>query len=258
MTKGPHSRCRDAARGLLPASGRRPWTVVIPFKGGQSAKSRLASGSVGDLPIGAAMRHDIAVAFLCDTIAAAQSVPDIGSVIVVSSDPALITAVPDIIILADPGKGLNAAVAKGLEWSWSSSPDDPVAVMTGDLPCLLPADLAFGLNLARHHQLGMVADLNGSGSTMISMLGGVRGRPHFGEHSREAHMQAGHALLHVSPESTLRADVDTIQDLSRAIQRGIGQRTRQVLSGLRKPQLTEAIAADITPFGSTSHSAAAS
>jgi 2-phospho-L-lactate guanylyltransferase len=146
-----------------------------------------------------------------------------------------VATIPDIILLADPGQGLNAAVARGIAWARSVAPGNPVAALTGDLPCLLSEDLAAGLEAARRHRLAVVPDRSGTGSTMISALSGVPVTPHFGAQSCRAHVLAGHRPLTVPGFSTLRADVDTLEDLDQALRRGVGQHTRAV--GPRSPAL---------------------
>lgn len=203
----------------------QPWTLVVPFKGGTAAKSRLgnASEELGGLEAG--LRRRLALAFLQDTLAAMAAVDDVGCIVVVSSDPDAAHGVSGIFVVEDPGNGLNAAVASGIEWARTRNAHSPVAVLTGDLPCLRPDDLAAALDMARGVPLGLVPDREGTGSTMISALPGVRVSPHFGLDSCRLHRLAGHALLPVSAISTIRHDVDTTPDLLRALQHGAGEST---------------------------------
>lgn len=203
-----------------------PWTIVVPFKGGLTAKSRLSQACGETKGLRPEGRHQLALAFLRDTVAAAAAVPAVAHLVVVSSDPGVATAIPDATVLADPGRGLNAAVAAGIEWARSLAPDGPVAALTGDLPCLRPLDLSAALELAREHPLGVVPDRHGTGTTLITAQPGVPVTPRFGPHSCEAHTRADHTALPVPATSTLRQDVDTIADLAWALRRGVGQHTR--------------------------------
>ena len=198
-----------------------PWTIVVPFKGGTAAKSRLG-GASGLEP---ELRHRLALAFLLDTVSAVNAVDDVGCVVVVSSDPRIAVALPGVALVEDPGKGLNAAAASGIEWARAWDAHSPVAVLTGDLPCLHPHDLAAALRLARGIPLCVVPDREGSGTTMISALPGTPITPNFGIDSCRLHRLAGHSVLPVPTNSTIRQDVDTTADLLRALQRGAGVST---------------------------------
>lgn len=205
------------------------WTLIVPFKGGSGAKSRLGQNEAGLSFWGADPRRRLALAFLADTVAAVRAVPEVTGLIVVSSDPAVRSALPGTVCLDDPGKGLNAAIEAGLSLARSRNPHGAVAAMTGDLPALTARDLALALVLAGGHPLALVPDRECSGSTLISARPGVEISPRFGSGSRRAHVLAGHAVLPIPRTSTLRSDVDTPEDLGRALRAGVGEHTRAAL-----------------------------
>jgi 2-phospho-L-lactate/phosphoenolpyruvate guanylyltransferase len=217
----------------VPAGPSKPWTVVVPFKGGLEAKSRLGHGAHATPGLRPDVRSRLALAFLADTVTAAHAVPEVADIVVVSSDPALLTAIPDIILVADPGHGLNSAVTAGVEWAGRHVPHRPVAALTGDLPCLLPGDLAAALAAAGQHPRSMVPDCHGTGTTMVTAQPGQELIPRFGPGSCRAHTLAGHTLLPIPGTSTLRLDVDTVEDLNRALRHGTGHHTRSTM--LRPP-----------------------
>ncbi|MGD6979047.1 MULTISPECIES: 2-phospho-L-lactate guanylyltransferase [Citricoccus] len=200
------------------------WTVVVPFKGGSMAKSRLGHASEGRPGLHPEQRRRLALAFLRDTVVAARAAEEVGRVVVVSADPAVHTMLPGVTVVADPQRGLNAAVEAGLAWARDHHPV-PVAALTGDLPCLSPRDLSAALDLARRVSLGLVPDKEGSGSTLITAAPGAGITPRFGPGSSQAHRRAGHAVLPVRADSSLRQDVDTVSDLHRALERGAGLAT---------------------------------
>ncbi|MEW1811927.1 2-phospho-L-lactate guanylyltransferase [Pseudarthrobacter phenanthrenivorans] len=209
------------------------WWVVVPYKGGPHGKSRLQS-QYGSQQLGPALRRDLALGFLQDTVAAAAAAANVAHIIVVSSDPTVdVLNDPKVEVLPDPGQGLNGAVKTGFAFSRSSG-QVPVAAIAADLPCLTVGDLEETLVVARRHPLAVVSDRQGTGSTLISARPGVEVLPRFGHRSYEAHLQAGHRPLAIPGGSTLRFDVDTIEDLAIAIRRGVGAYTRGVLlsSGL--------------------------
>lgn len=183
------------------------WFVVIPVRGTATAKSRLAIADPGAMAI--AMAHD--------TVEAVLAAPGVTGVLVVTSDEAA-TAFDDLdafILTEDPG-GLDAAVAHGLDTARDfGEPGRGTAVMLGDLPALLPAELGAALDAARAHPRAMVADAVGTGTTLITAADGVDHEQHFGEGSAALHEGAGYVPLPLPADSGLRSDVDTVDDLER-------------------------------------------
>lgn len=202
--------------------GALGWSVVVPFKGGPAAKSRLGLDTAQHAGLPPAPRRQLALAFLRDTVMAVAALKDVRRIIVVSSDQAATTALPGVMVVADPGNGLNAAISFGIECARSRDAGSPVAVLTGDLPCLRKGDLEAALELARAVPLGVVPDCQGTGSTLVTALPGMRVVPRFGVGSFQAHRHGGHVILPVAADSTVRQDVDTVADLDRALQRGAG------------------------------------
>jgi 2-phospho-L-lactate guanylyltransferase len=200
---------RGLAAGLALAGGSAPrWSIVIPFKGGVGAKSRFASAFGAD-------RQRIALAFLRDTVAAVADVDAVDRVILVSAEPLLHEALLpfEVEVVADPGGGLNAAVAAGVTHAQNLAPESFAAVLVGDLPALKGADLAAALDLAVEaarggHPLGFVADKDGTGTTAVTAAPGATASTRFGLGSRESHAAAGFVELAVPGASSLHLDID--------------------------------------------------
>lgn len=202
------------------------WAVIVPVKGRAGGKSRL-----GDVPD----RELLAEAFALDTVAALVAASAVTRVYVVTSAGA--TAAPFEALGAhivheehtarDP---LNAAIARGLEAARRADPDADRAVFTGDLPALTPADVNEALRLAAAHERSMVADEEGTGTTVLLALAGVPMMPRFGEGSRAAHVGDGHVPLAIEATARIRRDVDTPDNLAEALRLGVGARTRAVLA----------------------------
>jgi 2-phospho-L-lactate/phosphoenolpyruvate guanylyltransferase len=228
MTSG--GSAPPSSKGALscPPGQGAMWSLIVPFKGGDDAKSRL-QGDEGLGKIRPGLRRQLALGFLRDTVAEAAASASVERIIIVSSDPGAVIDAAKIQMLPDPGLGLNAAIEAGFVLARSLRSGNPVAAVTADLPCLTTADLEYALHCAEHRPLSVVADRQGTGTTMISALPGAPVHPLFGHGSRDAHLLAGHSLLPVPQSSTLRADVDTLDDLAAAVQRGVGDRTRTVL-----------------------------
>lgn len=184
------------------------WTIVIPVKGTSAAKSRLGGGD------------HLAVAIAADTVEAARAVARV----IVVTDPAAAEHFTGVEIVADPGRGLGAAVSAGI----SAAGDGPVAVMLGDLPALTPDELRDALRVAEQQPKSMVPDAEGEGTTLITALDPADHAPAFGPGSRAAHGAAGYRELTVGPG--LRSDVDTPEQLA-ALAGRLGPKTTAALAG---------------------------
>jgi len=202
---------------------RDGWTVVIPVKPAALGKTRLS--------VVAADREALARAIALDTIAAAAATARVTRVLVVTDDTevrAQITPWPAVDVIAEGDvRGLDAAIARGAE---AAGVGAPRAALLGDLPALIPADLDAALKLAGEVERGLVPDAEGTGSTLVTARPGAVWVSAFGEDSAARHRLLGCTDLAVPRESTLRRDVDTAAQLSRAVALGVGPRTAAVLA----------------------------
>lgn len=207
------------------------WSVVIPVKVLAHAKSRL-TGLTGP------RRADLALAMAADTVAAASAADQVATVLVVTDDPAVASAVAGLgaVVLADsPAAGLNEALAHGAQYSRAYWPERGCAGLAADLPALRPAELSRALIAAGRLGQAFVPDADRTGTTMYAAAAGIAFRPLFGIASRARHVAAGAAELDLADLDGLRRDVDTVDDLRRAAALGLGPRTRAALSGGEDP-----------------------
>ena len=223
--------------------------VVVPFKGVADAKSRLSAS------FDSARRAELALAFLVDTVSAACAVPAVSSVFVVSNEPELAAhlaaagwaagrADVETRVIADPGGGINAAVASGIALARASAADAWAAALTGDLAALHPSDLAQAFALAEAAgstgaPSTFVPDREGSGTTMVAFAQGVVSPTHFGIGSAAAHTTAGFRPLAIPAESSLRLDIDEADDLERARLLGLGAATLAALDRRVRPRSSD-------------------
>ncbi|MEU4568414.1 2-phospho-L-lactate guanylyltransferase [Micromonospora sp. NPDC023956] len=194
------------------------WTVVVPVKRLDVAKSRLR-GALPGVP-----HESLALALALDTVRAVLGCDAVADLLVVTDDRRVATAVraAGARVLPDaPDAGLNAALRHG-----ARAAGGPVAGLTADLPALLPADLAAALRATadnpgvRH----FVADAPGDGTVLLAAPAGVPLDPRFGVGSAAAHAASG-ALPLAGGWPTLRRDVDTSADLAEAVRLGLGPHT---------------------------------
>jgi 2-phospho-L-lactate guanylyltransferase len=104
--------------------------------------------------------------------------------------------------------------------------------MLADLPCLRTEDLQEALDeaLARGTR-AFVADAAGTGTTLLVSPAGTELGPRFGPQSARAHAASGAAALG-GALSSLRLDVDTTEDLDRAVALRVGPSTSRALVSL--------------------------
>ncbi|MEI3865452.1 2-phospho-L-lactate guanylyltransferase [Microbacterium sp. CCNWLW134] len=198
------------------------WVVVVPVKATTRGKSRLAVDGFD--------RVALARAIALDTVAAAASCPLVSQVIVVTDEATLPLHAADIpglrFVPEGEARGLNAAIAVGME---AAGERMPRAALLGDVPALRGEDLAVALRGAAGVERGVVADAEGTGSTLVTARAGVPWRSAFGEGSFAAHRAMGCVPLEVPSGSTLRRDVDTADQLRDAAAIGLGPRTAAML-----------------------------
>jgi 2-phospho-L-lactate guanylyltransferase len=197
------------------------WAIVIPVKRGKS-RLRQASASVS--------AHDELVrAIQSDTIIAALAVASAAQVVVVAdaasaNDVRALTTDPRLLVLDDPGLGLNTA----LEWaqtqlSGAECLEYAVVALVADLPSLRPDDLAEVLTSAATYERSFVADHAGSGTVLLAAGPGQLLAPMFGTDSAARHVASGAVAL--AAADSVRCDADNVEDLQRCLALGVGSHT---------------------------------
>lgn len=193
----------------------RPVTLLVPVKEGAAAKTRLRA----DVD-----RRELMTAFARDAIAAARQ-SALAEVVVVG-DPSLGDL--GLTVLPDSGGGLNAALRAAARIAAGG----PVAAMLADLPCLRTEELDAALGSALESgERCFVADAAGTGTTLLVAPAGDLD-PRFGVDSARRHFESGARALS-DPLPTLRQDVDTAEDLARAVRLGVGLGTAALLESGR-------------------------
>ena len=123
------------------------WSVVVPVKRPEVAKTRLAD-------LAGARRAELARAFAADTVASALACPDVADVVVVTDDAQTASAVATagaLVVADEPAAGLNAALRHGADLVRRRHPDRYIAALSADLPALRPEELATTLRAASAH-----------------------------------------------------------------------------------------------------------
>ena len=219
------------------------WRLVLPVKEARSAKTRLhAPAQVS--------RADLARAIALDTLQSVCRALPPWDVVTVTSDPVVSPAASALgaRVLADPGAGLNAAIAEGIVAALDPAvrpedtrgelahgaglalvPEGPVAVavLLGDLPALRPQDLLTALAACAEHDRAVVPDHEGSGTVLLTARPGIPLEPRFGSGSAARHAEVATVLTPDLPR--LRQDVDDLAALRAAVALGVGPHTTRAL-----------------------------
>jgi 2-phospho-L-lactate guanylyltransferase len=202
-------------------------SLVIAVKRLAAAKTRLAP------VLSASARERLVLAMLADTVAAATAVPAVGSVTVVTPDPAAAAAAVDLgaRALADPTPdGHPNPLNNALMAAESASPTTNILIIQGDLPALRPAELAGAIAAATHHLRSFVGDRHGTGTSALFAFGTALD-PLFGTDSARRHADSGAVEL-TGDWPGLRCDIDTPDDLAAALSLGVGPATSRVIGNL--------------------------
>jgi 2-phospho-L-lactate guanylyltransferase len=183
--------------------------IVVPLKPARAGKSRLGASEQDVRALGLA------------TVRAAAKTPGVREVVVVTADAATaddLAGMPRTRVVRELApRGLRLAIAAGLATVPRGAPR---AVLLGDIPGLMPADLARVLAEATRHPRCFVADAAGTGTTLVTAAAGLAWRSAFGRASASRHRALGLHRIPVPLRSSLRHDVDTPAQLARVSARG--------------------------------------
>jgi 2-phospho-L-lactate guanylyltransferase len=205
------------------------WTVVLPVKHGEQAKSRLTTPPAVD-------RLALARAIALDSLAAVLACEPVVRLVVVTSDPVVGDAVSGpqgavrVDVVPDPGAGLPSAIRAGLQAAGQLPAGHGVGVLLPDVPALRPDDLAVALGASARHRVAYVPDLEGTGTVLLTGTGHAELNPAFGPRSAARH-EAGGAVRLELDLPRLRRDVDTWEALQQALGLGAGPATTAAAAG---------------------------
>ncbi|MEV8221863.1 2-phospho-L-lactate guanylyltransferase [Dietzia maris] len=206
------------------------WTIVVPVKALERAKSRLVPALTAD------GRRALVVAMAVDVLAACRETPGVARVRVVSADPRVeeLASGAGAEFVDEPartdtrhGDPLNFALDNAL-----ADVPGPVGVVAADLPELRPEHLARILDIAGRHPHATVTDHRGAGTTMAFWTGAPGPRVcRFGVDSAARYRDEGGAvpIAAVGDLAAASRDVDVPEDLARLPGRSVGPATAGAL-----------------------------
>ena len=209
--------------------------LIIAVKRLDAAKTRLASVFAGSAP---GARAEMVLAMLVDTVTAAQAVPAVRAVPVVTPDRTAAEAARAhgahvLVDSTDAGHPdpLNEALRRAEANVRATSAN--VAVLQGDLPALQPRELAQAISAARAHARSYVGDRHGTGTTALFAFGTALDVG-FGSDSARRHRLSGAVEL-TGAWPGLRCDIDTPEDLAAALDLGVGTSTKRMVADAERP-----------------------
>ena len=193
--------------------------VLLPVKPPARGKSRLVG-----LPDGA--RANLARAFALDTAAACLAADRVAEVLVVTDDALFASEVRTLgcaVIPDGVGGDLNGTLVQAAAEAARRWPDLLPVALCGDLPALRPADLDAAVSSVPLGTTAYVEDAVGGVTTLYTAAYDAFG-PRFGTDSAAHHREDG-ATPVPGELTSLRHDVDTIEDLRDVRPLGLGPRT---------------------------------
>ncbi len=202
------------------------YVAVVPVKPPTVGKSRLLGPTDQQ-------RRQLAEAFALDTVAACLRSALVAEVLVATDDAAFSTKFAALGCATIPDgdtNGLNSALRQAVAEARRRWPGLRPVALCADLPALTAADLDAALASASAAP-SFVADAAGTGTTLYSAAYDAFD-PHFGVDSRREHLYAG-AVEIPGELTTLRHDVDDLDDLRAAVSLGVGVETQLLASALK-------------------------
>lgn len=209
--------------------------LIVPLKPPVAGKSRLRG--VPGYPPGERHHAGLVLALAADTLRAATATPGVRRVLVVGTDPDLISELRGlgVEVTGENGeRGLNGALRTGERLLRADDQAATVGALQADLPALRPRDLAAALAESDGRR-AFVADRHETGTTLLLSAPGRPLDPRFGNGSAAAHAGSGALPLDLTAPS-LRSDVDTPADLEHARLLGLGPQTTTLLANAYVPR----------------------
>lgn len=200
--------------------------MVLPVKPPARGKSRLVG--LSDVA-----RSELAAAFALDTVTACLATPQVARVMVATDDVDFsreLTSMGCVAIPDGVAGDLNGTLRQSVAEAGRRWPGLVPVALCADLPALVPDDLAAALSAVVAGEPSFVADTAGLGTTMYTAAYDAF-EPRFGIASRHAHEATGARGL-PGRLTTLRRDVDDLDDLLEALALGVGQHTARVVARL--------------------------
>jgi 2-phospho-L-lactate guanylyltransferase len=181
--------------------------ALVPIKARPECKRRLSGW------LSPSERVDIVQEMVGRVLSALRDAKSIDRIAIVTPQRDLLH--PDVLVLGDPGRGLNSALDSARRELVGRSIDELV-VLHADLPFVTAADIELLVSRGRRTGLALASDTAGSGTNALYLASPAAFRFHFGVDSCRLHLREG-ARLGLAAELVrtrgLEFDLDTGEDL---------------------------------------------
>jgi 2-phospho-L-lactate/phosphoenolpyruvate guanylyltransferase len=181
--------------------------ALVPIKARPDCKGRLSGW------LGPSARLDVVRAMVDRVLAALREARTIDGIAVVTPERDSVPA--DVLVLADPGRGLNAALDSGRHALLACGADELV-VLHADLPLVTAPEVELLVTRGRRTGFALASDTVCTGTNALYLATPGTFRFHFGVDSRRLHLEEA-ARLGLSVELVrargLEFDLDRGEDL---------------------------------------------
>ena len=181
--------------------------ALVPVKTRAEGKRRLSA------VLDEAARMSLVRAMLGHVLSALRRSPVVDAIAVTTPERDTLPA--DILLLPDPGRGVNDALQAGLV-ELAARGATRVAVVAADLPLITPEDVAGLLAASAATGIALAADRHGTGTNAVALVMPSSFRPQFGTGSLARHV-AESMRCGITPGVVrlpgLEFDVDDPEDL---------------------------------------------
>ena len=188
----------------------------MPLKASGRGKSRI--------DLDPDLRRRLVLVMATDTVAAVARADQVDRVLLVLEDAADGAAVRSALATTGvvpratvethvtSARSLNEAIRDGIDHLGPSA--GPVAVLPCDVPSATASEVDSALAVAWRHGRAVVADADGTGTTLLAAVDADDLRPRYGPNSWRRHVDDGAVPVDLPVDSGLRRDVDLRADLA--------------------------------------------
>ncbi|MEM4446665.1 MAG: 2-phospho-L-lactate guanylyltransferase [Candidatus Jordarchaeales archaeon] len=204
--------------------------LVIPFKGLETAKSRLSPFLPPDA------RQKLSLAMLLDVITAAKKSKMFKKILIVTTDRKFKVSYKGVtLIFESPPYDLNKAVQLGVDFC-SKHGAKAALILPADLPLITPSDIKNIIKMGEPDEKVVVispSESNGTNALFMKPPGIIP--PYFGEDSFNKHISASRergVSVKVYTSPTIKTDIDYINTLLiNAL--NLGKNTKKVIDVIK-------------------------
>lgn len=206
---------------------------LLPVKKLREAKQRLSEEFDPD------QREEISRALLSDALDLCEKTPFLRwSIVTADTEAAADARRRGLVVVDDPGAGLNAALAAGIQEARAAGAGS-ITIIPVDVPLATAEDVHDLFDTGATSDVALAPSHSDGGTNALYLSPPDALRPRFGPASLRAHLDEGHAAglrCSILDLSRLAIDIDTPEDAREVAKEGGSSRTAQLLQRLLEPR----------------------